>query len=118
MPSYIVKADPDQDYYVMWSEVAEAPTFAGTRAEMEACDYFAPAEVSAERFARADEFGTSCQATAGGKIYRFYEWSDPGMIYQQQGTLPRARLREVCDRLDANEHADVSDLLEPFEDDE
>jgi hypothetical protein len=116
MPSYIVKTSPDEDYYVMWSDIVEAPTAAGTRADLEATDYFTPADVAAERFDRADQYGTSCAAPAGGKIYRFYEWSDPGLIYQQQGILPRARLRELCERLDAEQPVD--DLLEPFDDDE
>lgn len=115
MPSYIVKASPDEDFYVMWSEIVEAPTAAGTRAELEAIGYFTPADVAPERFDRADQHGTSAAAPAGGKIYRFYEWTDKGMIYQQQGWLPRERLKELCDRLAADQSVD--DLLEPFEDD-
>jgi hypothetical protein len=114
MPSFIVKASPDEDYYVMWSEIVDAPTAAGTRAELETTSYFQPADVAPERFARADQYGTSAAAPAGGKIYRFYEWSDSGMVYKQQGYLPRARLRELCERLAADQP--VGDLLEPFED--
>jgi hypothetical protein len=116
MPSYIVKTSPDEDFYVMWSEIVEAPTAWGTRAEIEATHWFTPADVAAERFDRADQYGTSAAAPAGGKIYRFYDWADSGMIYQQQGYLPRHRLRELCERLAADQPVD--DLLEPFEDDE
>lgn len=115
MPAYIVKDKPDVDFYVMWSDIVESPTFAGTRAEMEACDYFTPADVAPERFDRADQYGTSCHALLGDESLRFYRWDSNGFVFEQKGFLPRARLRELCERLSAER--DVSDLLEPFEDD-
>ena len=119
MPAYIVKDKPDEDFYVMWSSVVDAPTFCGTRAEMERCPWFGPGDVAAERFARADQFGTSAQWGAdqpGAEIYRPYGWSDSeGFIYQQQGWLRRGRLRELCERLDRDEPVD--DLLEPLDED-
>lgn len=119
MPSYIVKDKPDEDYYVMWSSIVDAPTFAGTRAEMEACHWFGPQDVADERFERADTYGTSAQWGAGEpgqKITRVYGWDDSeGFVYQGEGWLPRAKLRELCERLGREESVD--DLLEPFEDD-
>ena len=119
MPAYIVKDKPDEDFYVMWSSVVDAPTFCGTRAEMEQCRWFGPGDVASERFARADKYGTSAQWGAdrpGAEIVRPYGWSDTeGFIYQQQGWLRRARLRELCVRLGREEPVD--DLLEPLEED-
>lgn len=112
MPSYIIKAEPDQDFYVMWSEVVDAPTAWGSRADLEG--WFQPSDVAAERFDRADAHGTSCRLLGPG--IRFYDWTDAGMVYQQEGFLPRSRLRELCDRLEKDEHAPVSDLLTPFDD--
>jgi hypothetical protein len=117
MPSYIVKASPDEDFYVMWSTIVEAPTAWGTRAQLTAVTYFTPDELTPDRFDRADQYGTSCAAPAGGKIFRFYSFDDSeGMIYQQEGWLRRDRLKELCLRLEDNQSVD--DLLDPFEDDE
>ena len=121
MPSYIVKASPDEDYYVMWSTVVDAPTFAGTRAEMETCHYLTPQDVAPERFARADQYGTSAQWGAdepGQEIIRPYGWDTAECVYQGEDAyalLPRDRLREFCDRLGRDEPVD--DLLVPTEDD-
>jgi hypothetical protein len=120
MPSYIVKCDPDQDFYVMWSSIVDAPTAWGSRTEIEAPSWLEPAAIAAERFHRADEYGTSAQWGAdqpGTAIIRPYAWDSDGFIYLQQGLLPRARLRELCERLEKDDQADVTDMLEPFEDD-
>lgn len=53
MPSYIVKPKPDEDYYVRYSTIVDAPTAAGTRA-----DWLARGEDPA-RLDRADASGSS-----------------------------------------------------------
>lgn len=67
MPTYVVKPDAHEDFYVLWSTVVDNWTFAGTRAEvldyerrnlggMQAID---PAHRPEARFDRADVNGTS-----------------------------------------------------------
>ena len=54
MPTYIIKPSRDEDFYVWWSTVVDAPIGWGPR------DYVPlDNEGSPERFARADERGTS-----------------------------------------------------------
>ncbi|QAY70005.1 hypothetical protein [Xylanimonas protaetiae] len=107
MPSYIIKADPDTDLFVEWSTVVEAPTRWGTRAQLEAAGF------DADRLDRAATKGSSCR----GDIADWYVWGE-GFIYQQQGWLPRARLAALVERLGSDEHANVTDLLDPFGDGE
>jgi hypothetical protein len=114
MPAYIVKDNPGEDFYVMWSDITESPYGWGTRAEMESYDWSDPKAVESERFERADR--TGCSAMWPSLDDPIYGWTDSGFIYQQQGHLPRAKLRELCARLEVDQHADVRDLLEPFED--
>lgn len=67
MPGYIVKAAPDEDFYVIWSTVVDNITFSGTQDEvadyermnsgrMQAID---PEHRVDARIARADATGTS-----------------------------------------------------------
>lgn len=125
MPSYVVKPTREEDFYVYWSEIVEAPVMWGNRAETLA--YLASRPDSdrtnpVERLDRADQHGSS--ALWPRVTDPIYGWNDSGMIYQQQGYLPRTRLREMVQRFtDANPGSDecvitpdVSDLLEPFED--
>lgn len=54
MPTYIIKPSRDEDFYVWWSTVVDAPIGWGPR------DYVPlGSEGRPERFARADERGTS-----------------------------------------------------------
>lgn len=113
MPRFLMKVAPDRDAYVEWSTVVEAPTAIGSRAAF-------VAELGEERLAWTDAQGTSAQwfewlpptQQDGG-------WDDRGQIYQQRGFLPRARLADLYDLLDADPNAEVPDeWLEPFEDGE
>ena len=63
MPSTIIKPKPKEDFYVVWSTVVDAATYWGTRAELEA-EY---RDGTPERFARADQHGTS--ALWGSRAY-------------------------------------------------
>jgi hypothetical protein len=130
MPQFIYKEAPDIDYYVAWSSIVEAPGFTGTRAEMLAhlqrdTDPYlrddAPHHPE-RRLERVDETGTSSRwVESEGMRDRFAEegsWEDDSYIYMQRGVLTRAKMFELCHRLDADPDADVSDLLKPFEDSE
>lgn len=128
MPQFVYKEAPDVDYYVLWSSVVDAPTFTGNRAEMladlkNAEDKWlrddAPHKAE-NRLARADETGTSSLWVEHEGMRDQYpedgSWEDDHYIYRQDGSLTRAGLFELCHRTDADEDADVSDLLTPFED--
>jgi hypothetical protein len=108
--SYVVKADPGEDWYVVWSNNVDGPLAWGTRAELEA-EALPDDQLTPQRFTRADERGSS--AVFGGPIYG---WDHDGWIYEQRGVLPRRNLRAACERLTADEHDPITDLLEPFED--
>lgn len=116
LPSYVIKISRDEDFYVYWSDIVEAPLMWGSRVETE--EYLAERPDSdrtdpGERLDRADVRGTS--ALWPSLIDPIYNWDDPGLIYQQQGVLPRASLKALCERLGEDEQADVSDLLSPFD---
>lgn len=109
MPSYIVKPDRVRDFYVLWSTIVDAPTAFGTRAELTAEADLGPQ--AAERFARADEFGSSCRV---GETAPWYGWDYKAIIYNQQGILRRHRLRAVCELLRVGDAAGVKLLLDQF----
>lgn len=119
MPSYVLKESPESHYYVVWSTVTESPYFGGTRAETaewltEHARMTGRQEADPDRFARADRTGSSAKWPSSDRPY--LGWQDWGAIYLQRGTVPRNRIGELTRRLMADENADVTDLLEPFED--
>jgi hypothetical protein len=123
MPGYIVKPDPDVDFYVRWSTVVDAPTAWGPRAWFEK-EFAGDSEVAPDRFERADATGSS--ALWPNEAAPVFGWQDDDFTVMEIDLpggrklggwyrLPRASLRELCDRLEAD--ADPTDLLlwEPFE---
>jgi hypothetical protein len=100
---FIVKVAPDTDLYVGWSDVVEAPVGMWTRAEAlgDGCPE--------SRLRRADETGTSAHPG-------FYDWNSGGMIAEQRGYLPRARLEAYVRAYMDGRMEDCWDLLEPFDD--
>lgn len=116
MSKQIIKVSRDEDLYLEWSSIVEAPTFVGDRAQLAAhlmAGHFdephSPAKAE-ERIARADETGTSAIGGWG------CGWDDHGEIYMQQGFLLRASMAEFAHRLLVDEDAEPTGLLEPFED--
>lgn len=122
MGKQIIKVSPDEDLYLEWSSVVEAPTFIGDRAAMvehlmygfqpETRRYdFELGEVEV-RLQRTDETGSSGWEPFG------CSWDDSGEIYMQQGFLPRAKMRDLALLYLAatGPSVDASGLLEPFED--
>jgi hypothetical protein len=112
--TYIVKPDRDEDFYVLWSDIVEAPTAFGPRAYLEGLRQWRH-DPSPERFDRADAYGCSAMwPEPDDPIYGFGDAE--GMIYMQRGWLRRDRLKAACERLGADENDPITDLLEPFED--
>lgn len=117
MPTYIIKPEPNRNFYILWSTITDSPTAWGDRAEIEGYliedglkslqDRMAP------RFLRADGRGTSVD---WGNPPFFGGWNDEGLMYEQRGILPRRHLTRVTELLEAGDASGVWDLLEPFED--
>jgi hypothetical protein len=83
----IIKPDRERDFYVAWSHIVEAPTWAGTRAEAmaEGC--------TADRLGRADENGSSFHLLdEWGHVQPGCWWTAGGLTAEQLGYLPRRKL--------------------------
>ena len=100
----IVKASPDLDQYVGWSNVAEAPTGVWSR-ETALAYGFPPSWLD-----RADENGSS--ATNG---YTSGHWDDAGFVAEQRGWLRRDRLGDYAVEYLTGDRQAAYGLLEPFE---
>jgi hypothetical protein len=98
----IVKAAPDRDLYVGWSNICEMPAGAWTRGE--ALAYGFPRS----RLDRADETGTS-------SLIRDGAWDDHGFVAEQRGWLRRDRLGDYALLWLDDRQDEAFDLLEPFE---
>ena len=99
----VIKTSRDEDFYVGWSHVVEAPVWAGTRAE--ALEDGCPPS----RLRRADETGTSIRDSFG------LAWDHGGLIAEQRGYLPRARIGDYATLYLLGRTEEAFDLLEPFE---
>lgn len=100
----IIKAAPDRDLYIGWSNVVEAPTGIWTRAEAEAYG-FPPS-----RLDRADRNGTISLVPGSG------QWDDIGFIAEQRGWLRRDRIADYAQAYAREDYNAAWDLLEPFDD--
>ena len=113
MPSYIVKAAPDQPYYLIWSTIVDAPT--AVFANREALGIHLWRQFAAEhpdcapgwnaspdaRIARADATGTSAIEPPGylgwdDESFLVMESAPPGPSDNGCWMLPRARLVDYC----------------------
>tara|TARA_R100001244_G_scaffold6385_14_gene7541 strand:+ start:3176 stop:3622 length:447 start_codon:yes stop_codon:yes gene_type:complete len=125
MPTYIVKATPDEDWYCMWSTVVDAPTYWGTRRELEQAARD-PREIAAERFHRADDNGSSAAWPGWPAARQPFAWADDEFLLMNDTPpmpdplpdgadgacwlLPRANLRAFCEALDQPD-GDLAPLL-------
>jgi len=116
MGKQIIKVAPDEDLYVEWSSVVDAPTRVGTRAEFVAYlneprrgEVWETEESIERAMQRADDTGTSAYRPFG------VTWGDEGPMYQQQGIVPRAQLAEYARRLLINVDAEPDGLLVPLD---
>ncbi|MBG0818303.1 hypothetical protein [Planomonospora sp. ID82291] len=73
MPSYVLKAAPDDDCYAIFSTVVMGETFAGTRDET-AAELDRRGWSATELLERADRTGTSCPEQSFGA------WNGPDPV--------------------------------------
>lgn len=99
----LVKAAPDRDQYVGWSNVCEMP--AGVWSRESALEYGFPPS----RLDRADATGSSSRIGDGA-------WDDKGFVAEQRGWLRRDRLGEYAVEYLHGDREAAFALLEPFED--
>jgi len=126
MAEYIVKPSRDEDFYVSWSTEVDAPTACGPRVWLS--QHLGGKAGAAERFDRADLHGSSCRVRSEETGHSWYGWGDDDFLVMEveianrrfDGAYrcPRSNLRAMCERMLADEDADVSDLLvfEAYED--
>lgn len=100
----LVKAAPDKDLYVLWSNSCDMP--AGVWSRETAIEYGFPPS----RLDRADENGSS--ATNG---YTSGHWDDAGFIAEQRGWLKCERLGDYAVEYLHGDRQAAYALLEPFE---
>lgn len=107
----VVKCDRDRDFYVAWSHITEAPTWAGTYAEafMAGCDMdrLDRAIVNGSSFHPLDRYG---QPQPG------LWWDAAGLIAEQLGYLPRAKLAAYVTAYARGRYRRAYGMLERFED--
>lgn len=102
MGDTIIKPAPDDDFYVVFSSIVDAPTIWGSRSLLER-DY---KHAAADRFERADACGSSAQW--GSPLA--YSWADDDTLLLRNGfdaadwpeeasyaTVARSDLREFCE---------------------
>lgn len=122
MPHIVIKAAPNQDAYVYWSTIVEAPIAYGDGGEMleilteewqEQHPGMSTDSITdpAARLARADRTGTSA---AGGYAF-FGAWDYGEFIYEQRGYLARQDVLRAAELLREDREAEVWDLLTPLE---
>jgi hypothetical protein len=99
----LVKAAPDRDLYIGWSNTCEMPAGAWTREE--ALAYGFPRS----RLDRADQNGSSDLSCGDG------HWDDSGFVAEQRGWLKRDRLGDYALLWLDDRQDEAFDLLEPFE---
>jgi hypothetical protein len=117
MPSYIVQPVQGEDFYVVWSEVVDGPTFAGTADELHAHMRDRALQQFERDHARSlvRAQAVSCSAYIGAT------WDDDTeFVYEGTGWVKRSQLRALVESLDAQGAATDATLtlIRPFEDDD
>lgn len=108
-----IKPDPDVDFYAVFDAVSDDFLAGGSLAAWDGYWYYNP---TPERFARADEYGTSEVPREGRE--RHYGWDcEQFLLHRSDGAwwLQRRDVAEYTRRKSRRES--VADLLEPIEDD-
>jgi hypothetical protein len=118
MPTFIVKANREDDFYVLWSTVVDSPTGWGTKAEVKALLAFRGVDASEERFNRADVTGTSMNDPLIGIKDQWFGWEDKEFLLMEWDIpnrkkggvylLPRENLKAFCE---LGEREDPTHLL-------
>jgi hypothetical protein len=107
--SFILRAAPDRDLYVLWSSVCDDAEFVGTRDEVAVYlsvqyGYDHPAE---RWLTRADATGTSSRIGAGA-------WGHD-LVVDQCGMLRRSDLGHYAEAWAADDQTAIEALLTPFD---
>ena len=117
MGGFLIKCAKDVDLYMEWSTVVDAPMGVGTREQFKNAmntpvrgEYWATESQIEARMVKTDELGSSYDLGCG-------RWDDSGLIYKQEGILPRKNFLAYAKKLLEDENAEPTGLLEPFEDD-
>lgn len=115
MAYYIVKVSPDRDAYLEWSTYTD--TVAGIFTKNE---YIEERPNEADRMDRADRYGSSANWPGVDPHKQIFGWNDEDFLVMSnptQGFLPRTRLPDLYDLLDADIEAHIpSEWLAPLED--
>jgi hypothetical protein len=119
MGQTIVKPNRDENFYILWSSIVEAPLAWGTKEDFQTNPPWPEdnTDFSDERFDRVDRTSTSAR-------YYVTSWDEEDTyIYEQRGWIERSRLKEITDILEReesvpNDHPEILALLHPFEEDE
>lgn len=121
MGHILIKPFRDEDKYVYWSTMVEAPIGYGNREEMarllaeEMRRSWTPSDPPEERLQRADVYGSSSIGYGTHPPYVEGWWDDQTYIYEQRGILHRSKLYEAAALCAVGLDSQVWDLLEPFE---
>jgi len=109
MPSFVLKASPDEDLYCIYSTTVDAVVFIGTRGETRQHLLYEDGSNGRpdERLERADETGSSCREPGyGWDAESLWIGEGPG-----HGHLPRASLSEYLQALLVHDIAAAEDLV-------
>jgi hypothetical protein len=125
MGTYIMKASPEEDFYVEWSTVSDEWSFAGTRREM--LEYLQVANERAhlgftpnsgnwpeDKLHRADETGTSVRFRFPGAEAPSGAWTEKTVQIENTGTIPRDKLREYVEASHEGDQQTIDSLLTLF----
>jgi hypothetical protein len=117
MPSYVLKADPSRDLYVLWSTGIDNIAYCGDRIQMLTMltTTFSGGESSVARLERADQTGTSTMWCFGSEL-PFGAWEGDRLIVDQRGMLRRTDLAAYAEAWQVGDDAAMAALLQPFED--
>lgn len=110
MPRYILKPKPDEDFYVTYSTIVDAPVLWGTRDEI----WHEDPDAFRNRLDRADETGSSAMWPRTGAPYM--GWDETEIIVREGfafddvpdgaiwGVVARSDLRALCESRTADGH--------------
>jgi len=116
MPSYVLKASPDEDLYAIYSTIVDAIVFIGPRGEtrQHLLHQDGINGKPDERLARADQNGSSCLIDSDGTGV-WYGWNDEAIRIMEgpggPGRLPRANLSAYLRALEVADEATAEDLV-------
>lgn len=115
MPSYVLKASPEEDLYGIYSTIVDAFVFIGTRGETRQHLLYEDGVngMPDERLERADRNGASCKI---GAPDFWYGWNDEFISIGEgpgDGNLPRKDLAAYLRYLEANNNEAAAALVVP-----